>query len=46
MAATNTMDAIKKKMQSMKLEKESALDKADQFEQNLKDQQDKNAKVC
>ncbi|CAD5113281.1 DgyrCDS2459 [Dimorphilus gyrociliatus] len=44
MAATNTMDAIKKKMQSMKLEKESALDKADQFEQNLKDQQDKNAK--
>ena len=36
--AVNTMDAIKKKMQAMKLEKESALDKADQLEQKLTEQ--------
>jgi len=29
------MDAIKKKMQSMKLEKETAFDRADQLEQRL-----------
>jgi len=36
--ATNTMDAIKKKMQAMKLEKENAFDKADQLEQKLNEQ--------
>ncbi len=39
------MDAIKKKMQAMKLEKEGAADKADQLEQNLNDQKEKNDKV-
>lgn len=43
--AANTMDAIKKKMQAMKLEKESALDKADQLEQKLTDQKETNEKV-
>ena len=43
--AANTMDAIKKKMQAMKLEKESALDKADQLEQSLTEQKEKNEKV-
>ncbi len=43
--AANTMDAIKKKMQAMKLEKEAALDKADQLEQGLNEQKDKNSKV-
>lgn len=38
MAANNTMDAIKKKMQAMKLEKENAFDKADQLEQKLNEQ--------
>ena len=33
--AETTMDAIKKKMQSMKLEKETAFDRADQLEQRL-----------
>merc|ERR1712002_1026206 len=42
--AANTMDAIKKKMQAMKLEKEGAMDKADQLEQQLTDQKDKNTK--
>jgi len=36
--AINTMDAIKKKMQAMKLEKENAFDKADQLEQKLNEQ--------
>ena len=45
MAAANTMDAIKKKMNSMKTEKEAALDKADQLDQQLKDQIEKNQKV-
>ena len=39
------MDAIKKKMQAMKLEKESALDKADQLEQKLNEQKETNEKV-
>ena len=39
------MDAIKKKMQAMKLEKEAALDKADQLEQALTEQKEKNEKV-
>ena len=43
--AANTMDAIKKKMQAMKLEKEGALDKADQLDQALNDQKEKNEKV-
>ena len=43
--ATNTMDAIKKKMQAMKLEKEAALDKADQLEQKLSEQKEVNEKV-
>ena len=43
--AVNTMDAIKKKMQAMKLEKESALDKADQLEQKLTEQKEVNEKV-
>ncbi|KAK2162089.1 hypothetical protein LSH36_104g03029 [Paralvinella palmiformis] len=42
--AANTMDAIKKKMQSMKLEKEAALDKADQLEQKLAEQKEVNEK--
>lgn len=36
--AGNTMDAIKKKMQAMKIEKENAFDKADQLEQKLTEQ--------
>ena len=43
--AANTMDAIKKKMQAMKLEKESAADKADQLEQQLAGQKELNGKV-
>lgn len=43
--AANTMDAIKKKMQAMKLEKEAALDKADQLEQKLSEQKEVNEKV-
>ena len=39
------MDAIKKKMQAMKMEKENALDKAEQLEQKLKDCEDTKAKV-
>jgi len=44
--ATNTMDAIKKKMQAMKLEKENAFDKADQLEQKLNEQKIVFEKVC
>lgn len=36
--AANTMDAIKKKMQAMKVEKENAFDRADQLEQKLNEQ--------
>ena len=43
--AVNTMDAIKKRMQGMKLEKEAALDKADQMEQAVKDWETKHSKV-
>ena len=39
------MDAIKKKMQAMKLEKENALDKAEQLEQKLRDVEENKAKV-
>ncbi len=35
------MDSIKKKMQSMKLEKENAMDRADQAEQKVKELEDK-----
>jgi len=34
---TATMDAIKKKMQAMKMEKDSAMDKADNCEAQAKD---------
>lgn len=43
--ATNTMDAIKKKMQAMKVEKENAFDKADQLEQKLNEQKEVFEKV-
>jgi len=39
------MDAIKKKMQAMKLEKENAFDKADQLEQKLGEQKTVNEQV-
>ena len=35
------MDSIKKKMQAMKLEKENAMDRADQQEQKTKEMEDK-----
>jgi len=47
--AENTMDAIKKKMQSMRLEKETAFDRADQLEQRLVEQKyiyDKVGQTC
>lgn len=44
--AVNTMDAIKKKMQVMKLDKENAFDKADQLEQKLNEQKTVFEKVC
>ena len=44
--ATNTMDAIKKKMQAMQSEKNAALDKADQLEQKVTEQKAVNEKVC
>jgi len=44
--AVNTMDAIKKKMQAMKLEKENAFDKADQLEQKLNEQKTVFEQVC
>ena len=43
--AANTMDAIKKKMQAMKLEKENAMEKSDEMEQKLQEQKDANEKV-
>ena len=43
--AGNTMDAIKKKMQAMKLEKENAMEKSDEMEQKLQEQKDANEKV-
>ena len=42
---TAAMDAIKKKMQAMKMEKENALDKSEQLEQKLKDVEEQKAKV-
>ena len=33
--AANTMDAIRKKMQTMRVEKEAARDRAEQFEHEL-----------
>ena len=39
------MDAIKKKMQAMKMEKDSAMDKADTCEQQAKDANGKADKV-
>jgi len=44
--ATNTMDAIKKKMQAMKGEKDNALEKADQLEQRVSEQKAINEKVA
>lgn len=38
---TATMDSIKKKMQAMKLEKENAIDRADQAEQRQRDFEEK-----
>jgi hypothetical protein len=43
---TATMDSIKKKMQSMKLEKENAIDRAEQAEQRQKDFEEKLKIVC
>jgi thiamine pyrophosphokinase len=43
---TATMDSIKKKMQAMKLEKENAVDRAEQAEQRQKDFEDKLKAVC
>ena len=40
------MDSIKKKMQSMKLEKENAVDRAEQAEQKQKDLEEKLKAVC
>ena len=39
------MDAIKKKMQAMRIEKEAAHDKADQLEKKLMEQRQLNDKV-
>ena len=39
------MDAIKKKMLAMKMDKENALDRADQMEQKLRDTEEQKAKV-
>lgn len=39
------MDAIKKKMQAMKLDRENAQDLAEQMEQKLKDTETAKAKV-
>jgi len=39
------MDGIKKKMQAMKIEKENAIDKAEQLEQKLRDTEEQKAKV-
>jgi hypothetical protein len=43
--AANTMDAIKKKMQAMRMEKDAAHDKADQLEKKLAEQRAFNEKV-
>ena len=43
---TATMDSIKKKMQAMKLERENAVDRAEQAEQRQKDFEDKLKAVC
>lgn len=43
--AANTMDAIKKKMQAMKIEKENALEASDEMEQKLQEQKALNEKV-
>ncbi|CAG5130491.1 unnamed protein product, partial [Candidula unifasciata] len=40
-----TMDAIKKKMMTMKIDKENAFDKAETLEQKLKDVIDQKSKV-
>jgi tropomyosin-1 len=39
--STSSMDSIKKKMQSMKLEKENAMDRADQQEGKTKELEEK-----
>lgn len=39
------MDAIKKKMLAMKMEKENAVDRAEQNEQKLRDTEEQKAKV-
>lgn len=39
------MDAIKKKMVAMKMEKENALDRAEQLEQKLRETEETKAKV-
>ena len=39
------MDAIKKKMQAMKMEKENALDRSEQLEQKLRDVEETKSKV-
>ena len=43
---TATMDSIKKKMQAMKLEKENAVDRAEQAEQRQKDFEEKLKAGC
>lgn len=43
--AANTMDAIKKKMQAMKIEKDGALEKAIVLEQRVAEQKSINEKV-
>ena len=45
MMAANTMDAIKKKMQAMRAEKEAASDRAEQLEQKLLLQKSLNEQV-
>jgi predicted nuclease with TOPRIM domain len=43
---TATMDSIKKKMQSMKLEKENGVDRAEQAENRQKELEEKLKAVC
>ena len=43
--ANNTMEAIKKKMQAMKVEKENAFDKAEHLDQKLSEQKVLSEKV-
>lgn len=40
------MDAIKKKMLAMKMEKENALDRSEQLEQKLREIETQKGKVC